>query len=155
MTRVLKFIICSCVCGHKGRLDAQKMQSNLDEQPTLENVGAIYPRLKCSKCGAKKTEVWDDTGALLFDPSVNIGCQECGEPIILPRLSAQNGTSLCINCARLAEDELLNPSPPPPPPGKRTCPSCGSSTTTYTTRDGEHNFIGCARFPQCRWSSDF
>ncbi|TVS00216.1 MAG: hypothetical protein EA406_01395 [Rhodospirillales bacterium] len=73
--------------------------------------------------------------------------------MLLPRIQALPGTTLCQACAR--EGELPDKSPPypTPPPTLSKCPRCGSATIVReNSQDGEY-FIGCTDFPGCRWTA--
>ena len=45
----------------------------------------------------------------------------------------------------------------PPVPLEKKCPRCGAQLVIYTARRGAnpgHKFVGCSRFPQCRYTAD-
>ena len=127
--KALESILVECPgCDRQATIDAAMLESRLDQPLSMNSVGQVYGRLRCSGCGSREVRIGDTAGRALIDPAAIALCHACGCPIPLPRLEALPDTNLCMFCA---EDGVKPPASPPfpqPPADKRKCPRCGRPT---------------------------
>jgi ssDNA-binding Zn-finger/Zn-ribbon topoisomerase 1 len=142
-------------CSRQVSLDAAVFNSRLDQPLSINSVGQLHGRLRCSQCGSREVLIKDETGRVLVDPAAIVLCHECGNPIPLPRLEAMPGTSICVSCANEGAKAPPAPHYPQPPADKQKCPRCGSPTIVRQNNEDLGFFLGCTGFPNCRWTADF
>ncbi len=154
--RALKNIAVECPgCGRQATIDAEKVEFRLDLPLSMNSVGQLYGRLRCSGCGSREIRIGDADGRVLIDPAAITSCRACDCPIPLPRLEALPDTNICMVCA---EDGAKPSAPPPypqPPAEKRKCPRCGTPTIVRQNSEDHGFFLGCTSFPKCRWTEPF
>ena len=154
--KALKSILVDCPgCDRQATIDAAMLESRLDRPLSMNSVGQVYGRLRCSGCGSRKIRIGDVAGRALIDPAAITLCHACGCPIPLPRMEALPDTNLCVSCA---EDGAKPPTSPPysqPPADQRKCPRCGRPTIVRQNSEEQGFFLGCASFPKCRWTRPF
>ena len=152
--RRLERIEVACApCGHVKVLESPELEPHLDKPLTIRSVREVLDRLRCTECRSKQVAVKDDRGTMIYDADRCTTCPECGLPRLLPELALHSAGALCPACA----EETKSRPPPPhpmPPKGKDKCPRCGAGTLIYERRVDGDRFIGCSRFPSCRWSCD-
>lgn len=156
MARKLPYIIIQCsTCGHQSKINAIDLEDRIDDELTFDTVGGILERFICRPCRGRSVKVYDDSARLLIDSANLILCQSCGDPILLPRIGAVPGTTMCSGCA-IESSALPKPSPHPQPPADKTkCPRCGLPTIVRQNPETSDYFLGCTGFPKCRWTSPF
>ena len=124
----------------------------------LANLNQILDDLNCSKCESEFYSLSDKNGELIFDMKQNINCGNCGLPIPFPRITMVPSTTQCIDCKD--EQESNKVVFPPVPAGMGGgCPKCKKYSNTgivvvYQNSKERTFFLGCSKFPSCRWSSD-
>ena len=151
--KTLESVLVECPgCGRQAIVDAEMLETRLDRPLTMNSVGHLFGRLRCSGCGGTEVRIRDAAGRALIDPTAITLCRACGCPIPLPRLEALPNANLCTSCA---EDGAKPPAPPPypqPPADRRKCPSCGGPTFVRQNSEDQGFFLGCTSFPRCRWT---
>lgn len=155
MKTFAKILLECSECGRQARLDAASVESRLDEPLSMNNVGRLYGKLRCSNCASRKIKISDDAGRVLIDPASLTPCRVCGGPIPLPRLKAMPGTDRCVPCAVEGAKQPVAPPYPQPPVDKQTCPRCTSPTIVRQNNEDQGYFLGCTGFPKCRWTEPF
>lgn len=158
MTRIetLESVLVECSgCGRQGTVDADVTDARLDRPLSMNSVGQLYGRLRCSCCSCRETRIRDTAGRVLIDPARIVPCRRCGCPIPLPRLEALPGTNLCMPCAEDGAKPPVAPPYPQPPADKRNCPRCGNPTIIRENGEDRGLFLGCTSFPKCRWSAPY
>ena len=154
--KALGSIVVECPgCGRRATIGAETLEPRLDRPLSINSVGQLHGRLRCSGCGSREIRIGDVAGRTLIDPAAITPCRTCGCPIPLSRLEALPGTNICMPCA---EDGAKPPAPPPypqPPAGKRKCPRCGRPAIVRQNGEDQGFFLGCTSFPKCRWTGPF
>jgi len=155
--RRLSHITVKCAkCVNEHQIEAAELEEFIDSDLTVNMVSELYSRLKCKLCASEHAIVFDDTSRLLIDPLNLTPCDSCGNPIILPRLIAVGDTSTCTTCSE--RGPILPEEPPPPkrplrPANKLICPRCESPTVIRKNTQSGNLFLGCTKFPECRWTA--
>lgn len=159
--RQLKFNCNKCHYG--GELSHTFLQGKLGtgEKLSLINLNTLLHFFICSKCRTRDFTLSDSENQLLFDTSRNVLCDGCNLPIPFPRLNAQPGTRICIQCKGSSEDisKTTGTVFPQVPAGLRgKCPDCSKTSASgivvvYQNSTDKSFFLGCSAFPKCRWSS--
>ena len=112
--KALERIVVECPgCDRQATIDAAMLESRLDRPLSMNSVGQVYGRLRCSGCGSREVRIGDAAGRALIDPAAITLCHACGCPIPLLRLETLPDTNLCMFCA---EDGAKPPASPPYPP---------------------------------------
>ena len=151
--KTLSRVLLNCSkCGRQGNLDGQLAESRLDEPLSMNTVGRLYKKLRCSGCGSREIRISDEAGRLLLDPASITPCRVCGCPIPLPRLDAMPGADMCVPCAAEGAKPPPVPRYPQPPADKQKCPRCGDPTIVRQNNEDRGFFLGCTGFPKCRWT---
>ena len=84
-------------------------------------------------------------------------CVSCGEVIPEGRLRMMPNTQFCVHCKE--DEENTTDSgvvfPPVPQGLAGDCPRCGSGiAVVYQNHTDKSFFVGCSKYPSCRWSED-
>jgi hypothetical protein len=138
-------------CDRPDEIEGTSLEELLGEPISLRSVGSLYGELRCDNCRSLEIRILDDNGRLLIDPANLTRCNSCEEVIPLPRIQAAPGTKRCVTCS--SKPRPPQPRHPQPPPDMQTCPRCGASTVVRQNRNDKNLFLGCMRFPRCRWTS--
>jgi hypothetical protein len=142
-----------CKCGRQVSLNAASVESRLDEPLSMNNVGQLYGKLRCSNCASRQVRISDDAGRMLIDPATLKPCRIFGCAIPMPRLKAMPGTDTCVSCAFSGARQPVAIPYPHPPLDKQKCPRCGSPTIVRQNNEDQGYFLGCTGFPKCRWTT--
>ena len=154
--KALESILVECPgCDRQTTIDAAMLEVRLDRPFSMNSVGQLYGRLRCSGCGSREVRIGDAVGRALIDPAAITLCHACGCPIPLPRLEALPDTNLCMFCAEDGAKPPASPPYPQPPAEKRKCPRCGRPTIVRQNSEDQGFFLGCTSFPKCRWTGPF
>ena len=154
--KALESIVVECPgCDRQATIDATLLEARLDRPLSVNSVGQLYGRLRCSGRGSREVRIGDAVGRALIDPAATTLCRACGYPIPLPRLEALPDTNICTPCAEDGAKPLAPPPYPQPPADKRECPRCGRPTIVRQNSENQGFFLGCASFPKCRWTGPF
>ena len=151
--RLERIEVACAACGHVGMLESQVLERHLDKPLTMRSVREVLDRLRCTGCRSQRVAVKDDRETMIYDADRCTSCPHCNLPRLLPELALHSAAALCPAC----EEERKSRPPPPhpmPPKGKDKCLRCEAATVIYERREDGHRFIGCSRFPSCRWSCD-
>jgi len=150
-----------CDCHHAITIDSGDLENLVGYPIKVTNVNQFYEKLTCSSCTGKAIKVWDSTDRLLIDPEHFNECRHCGLPIEYPRTQVLPDTNICATCASdIAEGKPKLHQPEPIqfdaeriPEHLKKCPTCNKKTILRTNRRTNQRFIGCSRFPTCRWTA--
>ena len=153
MRSPLSHIVLKCGCGRIVRKSAGELSPRLSETPNIFNVLSLASKFRCSDCGEKELQIFDDKDRLLYDPTQAHLCQACGTPIPLPRIAAMPEAQLCTPCVEEGNKPPPIPAHPEPPAGKETCPRCSARTVMNQNSKDKSWFLGCSTFPRCQWTA--
>lgn len=154
--KALDSIVVECpACDRQATIEAETLEGRLDPPLSVNSVGQLYGRLRCSGCGSREIRIRDAAGRALIDPAAITLCRACGCPIPLPRLQALPDTNMCTPCAKNAAKPPAPPPYPQPPADRRDCPRCGRPTIVRQNSEDQGFFLGCTSFPACRWTEAF
>ena len=149
-------------CDHESKVDYEKLNSiytnkRFDEDLRLLDICKILPYFKCSVCNSKSLGVLKKEGDLIFDTDYSRRCQSCN--IHLPL--NMNEYNKCIECRHDEEiQDSKGPEFPLVPAGHGGgCPRCKKNNkkgivVVYQNSLTKEFFLGCSRFPKCRWSEN-
>ena len=112
--KALESIVVECPgCSRRATVGAETLESRLDLPLSVNSVGQLYRRLRCSACGSREIRIGDTDGRALIDPDAITPCRACGRPIPLPRLEAlPDSESLHALRAGRGEAACLTTLPP-------------------------------------------
>ena len=149
-------------CNHESKVDYKKLNSiyinkRFDGDLRLADLNKLLPYFKCSVCNSKSLGVLSKEGDLIFDTNYSRRCQSCN--IYLPL--NMNEYNKCIECRNDEEtQEIKGPQFPTVPAGYGDgCPRCKKNgqkgqVVVYQNASTKGFFLGCSRFPKCRWSEN-
>ena len=155
----MQYIKIECSCGREADLSADKFDLSPGEFK-VDKLADSLSKLQCSKCYNQPNFVFNDKDQLLFDMTNLSHCSSCEIPVSIARLNAVPGTSVCALCAQEGVKDARTPPPHPQPPSELSkCPTCekyGRNSPTVMRQNGVDKswFVGCALYPNCRWTKN-
>jgi ssDNA-binding Zn-finger/Zn-ribbon topoisomerase 1 len=156
MARQLKHITLECsACGRRLQMQGAELENRIDDELTFDTVAHVLKRLVCRSCRGRSIRVYDDSSRLLLDTADTTNCRICDDPILLPRIRALPGTTLCARCATEASMQAQPATYPQPPADRAKCPRCRQPTIVRENSKDASYFLGCTGFPACRWTAPF
>ncbi len=143
----MEFKISCLKCGHKA------IKEFLYD---YRNINTLINKFLCSICHSKEIEIYSLNGDLIYSVNHVTLCEECGNPIIEPRLKCMPTARLCVLCQsgervkeNLKEEETIRSQSL-----SKSCPCCGSLMVERQNKSTGETFWGCARFPECSYTEN-
>ena len=143
-------------CNHEKELNKsleQQIRSKLNlnnSDSLLDGIKTSQNRFRCTECNSRKVEVVKSKD-----------CENCGEKVSAGRIYALPSTTLCVNCINKDEEKIEDED------DVEDCPRCKKKGIKSPlvwrerkiedpTRDFSTNrlFLGCSRYPSCRYTRD-
>ena len=167
MVNRLETITLECnECKNSSLINYETFASKLpnSEKVNFKNLNQLIDFFVCKACNKKNFVIFDHHKEIIFDLSNIISCEECENPIPIPRINANPNKRICIICAEIDEGDRHKPdqgtkTPKIPLEAPKFCPSCEkygrkSIIVIYQNRKDKNFFLGCSKFPKCRWSTN-